>query len=101
LYRGFLLHPSFHFRFHRDLLQGKMMLVQKLEIRQGDSSTNQPLPAVLLLNFELKKLVFAGSALNALKSEWTNAPSSWSSASDPCDGGWDGVMCSNGRVTSL
>ncbi|CAN6359685.1 unnamed protein product [Urochloa humidicola] len=42
-----------------------------------------------------------GSALNALKSQWTNAPSSWSSASDPCDGGWDGVMCSNGRVTSL
>ncbi|CAN6350640.1 unnamed protein product [Urochloa humidicola] len=41
------------------------------------------------------------SALNSLKSQWTNAPSSWSSVSDPCDGGWDGVMCSNGRVTSL
>ncbi|CAL4894120.1 unnamed protein product [Urochloa decumbens] len=41
------------------------------------------------------------SALNSLKDQWTNAPSSWSSASDPCDGGWVGVMCSNGRVTSL
>ncbi|RLN28341.1 hypothetical protein C2845_PM05G34080 [Panicum miliaceum] len=41
------------------------------------------------------------SALNSLKSQWTSAPSSWSSASDPCDGGWDGVTCSNGRVTSL
>ncbi|KAF8719436.1 hypothetical protein HU200_024151 [Digitaria exilis] len=42
-----------------------------------------------------------GAALNALLSQWTNAPASWSSASDPCDGGWDGVTCSNGRVTSL
>ncbi|AQK86815.1 probable leucine-rich repeat receptor-like protein kinase At5g49770 [Zea mays] len=41
------------------------------------------------------------SALNAIQSQWTNAPLSWSSASDPCDGGWDGIMCSNGRVTSL
>ncbi|OEL20242.1 putative leucine-rich repeat receptor-like protein kinase [Dichanthelium oligosanthes] len=43
------------------------------------------------------------SALNSLKNQWTNFPSSWSSATatDPCDGGWDGVMCSNGRVTSL
>uniref|UniRef100_A0A0E0A0V5 non-specific serine/threonine protein kinase n=1 Tax=Oryza glumipatula TaxID=40148 RepID=A0A0E0A0V5_9ORYZ len=29
-----------------------------------------------------------------------NYPSSWNSG-DPCGGGWDGVMCSNGRVTSL
>jgi Leucine-rich repeat (LRR) protein len=42
-----------------------------------------------------------GSALNSLKSQWTSAPLSWSSASDPCNGGWDGVTCSNGRVTSL
>jgi hypothetical protein len=46
-------------------------------------------------------LSFAVSALNSLKSKWTNFPRSWSSNSDPCDGGWDGVDCSNGRVQSL
>ncbi|KAJ1263385.1 hypothetical protein BS78_09G180500 [Paspalum vaginatum] len=41
------------------------------------------------------------AALNSLLSEWTNAPLNWSPATDPCDGGWDGVRCSNGRVDSL
>uniref|UniRef100_A0A0E0L3Z8 non-specific serine/threonine protein kinase n=1 Tax=Oryza punctata TaxID=4537 RepID=A0A0E0L3Z8_ORYPU len=40
------------------------------------------------------------AALEGLKSQWTNYPSSWNSG-DPCGGGWDGIMCANGRVTSL
>ncbi|BAS94614.1 Os05g0485900 [Oryza sativa Japonica Group] len=39
-------------------------------------------------------------ALRGLMQQWRNYPSSWNSG-DPCGGGWDGVMCSNGRVTSL
>uniref|UniRef100_A0A0D9WHX3 non-specific serine/threonine protein kinase n=1 Tax=Leersia perrieri TaxID=77586 RepID=A0A0D9WHX3_9ORYZ len=39
------------------------------------------------------------SALRGLMQQWRNYPSSWNSG-DPCDG-WDGVSCSNGRVTSL
>ncbi|XP_006655431.2 leucine-rich repeat receptor protein kinase HPCA1-like [Oryza brachyantha] len=38
-------------------------------------------------------------ALQSVKSQWTNYPPSWNSG-DPC-GSWDGVMCTNGRVTSL
>ncbi|WVZ98990.1 hypothetical protein U9M48_044356 [Paspalum notatum var. saurae] len=42
------------------------------------------------------------AALNSLLSQWTNAQLNWSPATDPCDGSWDGIMCSNdGRVTSL
>uniref|UniRef100_A0A0E0DT82 non-specific serine/threonine protein kinase n=1 Tax=Oryza meridionalis TaxID=40149 RepID=A0A0E0DT82_9ORYZ len=40
------------------------------------------------------------AALEGLKSQWTNYPSSWNSG-DPCGGGWDGIMCTNGRVTTL
>jgi len=76
-------------------------MMQNFDPKLVSALTNLPAPAVLLLKSELKRLVFAASALNALKSQWTNAPSSWSSASDPCDGGWDGVMCNNGRVNSL
>ncbi|KAM0846006.1 hypothetical protein ACQ4PT_055970 [Festuca glaucescens] len=41
------------------------------------------------------------SALRSLMSQWTNYPSSWTSSGDPCDRSWDGIMCSNGRITSL
>uniref|UniRef100_A0A0D3G948 non-specific serine/threonine protein kinase n=1 Tax=Oryza barthii TaxID=65489 RepID=A0A0D3G948_9ORYZ len=40
------------------------------------------------------------AALEGLKSQWTNYPLSWNSG-DPCGGGWDGIMCTNGRVTTL
>ncbi|KAM0834943.1 hypothetical protein ACQ4PT_063249 [Festuca glaucescens] len=30
-----------------------------------------------------------------------NYPSSWTSSGDPCDRSWDGIMCSNGRITTL
>ncbi|KAF0925389.1 hypothetical protein E2562_016641 [Oryza meyeriana var. granulata] len=58
-----------------------------------------PVPAgvdVLPWNF----LGHAVAALETVKSQWTNYPSSWNSG-DPCGGGWDGIMCTNGRVTSL
>jgi hypothetical protein len=44
---------------------------------------------------------WAASALRSLMSQWTNYPSTWTSSGDPCDGSWDGIMCSNGRITSL
>uniref|UniRef100_A0A0D3G945 Leucine-rich repeat-containing N-terminal plant-type domain-containing protein n=1 Tax=Oryza barthii TaxID=65489 RepID=A0A0D3G945_9ORYZ len=37
-----------------------------------------------------------GSARPTEWTQWRNYPSSWNSG-DPCGGGWDGVMCSNGR----
>ncbi|KAI4302609.1 hypothetical protein MLD38_038333 [Melastoma candidum] len=43
----------------------------------------------------------ADVALVAVRQQWTNMPSSWSSG-DPCGQPWDGVTCeSNGRVTRL
>lgn len=41
-----------------------------------------------------------GSALQALKAEWTKAPENWEGA-DPCGTGWVGVTCSNDRVVSI
>ncbi|KAK3031339.1 hypothetical protein RJ639_035245, partial [Escallonia herrerae] len=38
-------------------------------------------------------------ALNALKGAWKNTPSSWD-GSDPC-AGWEGIRCTNSRVTSI
>ncbi|KAK6119097.1 hypothetical protein DH2020_047140 [Rehmannia glutinosa] len=40
------------------------------------------------------------AALNALKSSWTNLPPSWVGA-DPCGNNWDGINCTDTRVTSL
>ncbi|KAJ3703210.1 hypothetical protein LUZ61_006915 [Rhynchospora tenuis] len=44
---------------------------------------------------------FAVSALNSLMSQWQNVPSSWNQSTDPCDAPWDGIQCTNGRVTQL
>ncbi|CAH8300132.1 unnamed protein product [Eruca vesicaria subsp. sativa] len=43
---------------------------------------------------------FDGSALQALKAEWTKPPSSWEGA-DPCGTSWVGITCSNDRVVSI
>ncbi|KAF8113281.1 hypothetical protein N665_0052s0004 [Sinapis alba] len=43
---------------------------------------------------------FDGSALQALKAEWTKPPSSWKGA-DPCGTSWVGITCSSGRVISI
>ncbi|XP_072993063.1 leucine-rich repeat receptor protein kinase HPCA1-like [Typha latifolia] len=41
------------------------------------------------------------AALQSLSSQWQNLPSSWGQSNDPCGTPWDGIICSNGRVTSL
>ncbi|XP_065849483.1 leucine-rich repeat receptor protein kinase HPCA1-like isoform X1 [Euphorbia lathyris] len=40
------------------------------------------------------------SSLNALKSIWQNTPPNWVGA-DPCGDRWDGIKCTNSRVTSI
>lgn len=42
----------------------------------------------------------AALSLLALKNEWQNTPPNWE-GSDPCGSGWDGIECSNSRVTSM
>nr|GMD47337.1 probable leucine-rich repeat receptor-like protein kinase At5g49770 [Ipomoea batatas] len=40
------------------------------------------------------------SALNALKSSWSNLPPNWS-GTDPCGSNWDGIDCNNSRVVEI
>ncbi|KAL6964526.1 hypothetical protein U1Q18_035576 [Sarracenia purpurea var. burkii] len=40
------------------------------------------------------------AALMALKNTWTNTPPSWVTP-DPCGNKWDGIQCSNSRVTAI
>ncbi|MFS7967537.1 putative non-specific serine/threonine protein kinase [Helianthus anomalus] len=39
--------------------------------------------------------------LQALKNYWQNTPPSWDDGSDPCSGSWDGIRCTNSRVTAI
>ncbi|KAK1430080.1 hypothetical protein QVD17_12580 [Tagetes erecta] len=39
--------------------------------------------------------------LQALKDAWQNTPPNWGDGSDPCGGSWDGITCTNGRVTKI
>nr|CAB3474616.1 unnamed protein product [Digitaria exilis] len=40
------------------------------------------------------------AALQALMNNWQNGPQSWTGSTDPCSS-WDGISCSNGRVTEV
>lgn len=40
------------------------------------------------------------NALKALKDVWENVPPTWVGA-DPCGSRWDGILCTNSRVTSI
>ncbi|XP_076928077.1 leucine-rich repeat receptor protein kinase HPCA1-like [Bidens hawaiensis] len=40
------------------------------------------------------------AVLNALKSSWKNLPPQWKGA-DPCGSRWEGINCTNSRVTNL
>ncbi|KAG0467452.1 hypothetical protein HPP92_019032 [Vanilla planifolia] len=40
------------------------------------------------------------AALRSLMSQWQNTPQNWG-LNDPCDAPWDGVSCTNSRVTML
>ncbi|GMP63490.1 hypothetical protein CsSME_00025151 [Camellia sinensis var. sinensis] len=42
----------------------------------------------------------AVAALNALKEIWKNIPLNWV-GSDPCGNSWEGIHCTNSRVTSM
>lgn len=42
----------------------------------------------------------AVNALKALKDVWDNVPPTWVGA-DPCGSRWDGIVCTNSRVTSM
>ncbi|GMP63471.1 hypothetical protein CsSME_00025149 [Camellia sinensis var. sinensis] len=53
---------------------------------------------ILLVAAQMNNLDFA--ALNALKVIWKNTPLNWV-ASDPCGNSWDGIHCTNSRVTSI
>ncbi|GFY94370.1 leucine-rich repeat protein kinase family protein [Actinidia rufa] len=44
-------------------------------------------------------IILAVAALKALKDVWNNTPPNWL-GSDPCSG-WDGIRCTNSRVTSI
>ncbi|URD92479.1 leucine-rich repeat receptor-like protein kinase [Musa troglodytarum] len=41
------------------------------------------------------------AALRSLMMQWQNTPPSWGKTDDPCGTPWEGVGCSNSRVTSL
>ncbi|KAI8555735.1 hypothetical protein RHMOL_Rhmol05G0198100 [Rhododendron molle] len=51
-------------------------------------------------DLELIMIFDAVLALKSLKSGWTNTPPNWV-GSDPCGGSWEGISCTNSRVTSL
>lgn len=54
-----------------------------------------------LLTYSLKfSVILVVGALNAIKSSWQNVPPNWS-GSDPCGSKWDGINCTNSRVTNL
>ncbi|KAM0040548.1 putative non-specific serine/threonine protein kinase [Helianthus debilis subsp. tardiflorus] len=40
------------------------------------------------------------AVLNTLKSRWQNLPPDWK-GSDPCGSNWEGIKCTNSRVTTL
>lgn len=40
------------------------------------------------------------AALRALQADWQNTPPSWK-GSDPCTSNWEGVICTDSKVTSL
>jgi len=42
----------------------------------------------------------AVTALKALKDVWENVPPTWVGA-DPCGSRWDGILCTDSRVTSM
>ncbi|KAG2664340.1 hypothetical protein I3760_16G078100 [Carya illinoinensis] len=41
------------------------------------------------------------AALQGLKNVWKNTPPSWGYSEDPCGAPWDGITCTDSRVTAL
>ncbi|KAB5574535.1 hypothetical protein DKX38_001729 [Salix brachista] len=63
-----------------------------VKLRSGSSLHPQYMYIVLIPD--------AVNALNALKDSWENAPPTWAGA-DPCGSRWDGILCTDSRVTSI
>ncbi|KAG5011566.1 hypothetical protein JHK86_023827 [Glycine max] len=61
---------------------------------------------LILLFFTHLLIVFTktspqdSAALLALVNEWQNTPPNWD-GTDPCGAGWDGIECTNSRITSI
>ncbi|CAH1429827.1 unnamed protein product [Lactuca virosa] len=64
------------------------------------SSSRQPLLILFILFSFTAAQNNDYTFLRALKDAWQNTPPSWEDNSDPCSG-WDGIRCTNGRVTSI
>ncbi|KAG7017177.1 putative leucine-rich repeat receptor-like protein kinase [Cucurbita argyrosperma subsp. argyrosperma] len=68
-----------------------------------------PVQTLLLLAFFCAGILTTSSltdptdlaALEALRSDWENTPPSWGASNDPCGTPWEGVSCTNSRVTAL
>lgn len=42
----------------------------------------------------------AATILESIKNQWENTPPSWT-GSDPCGNNWEGIVCTDSRVTSM
>ncbi|KAI3445520.1 hypothetical protein Pfo_002185 [Paulownia fortunei] len=67
---------------------------------QPTSVASMHFPRENLAMLAKDRRVIQVAALNALKSSWKNLPPNWVGA-DPCGNNWDGVNCTDTRVTSL
>jgi hypothetical protein len=52
------------------------------------------------LSFLIDTVLAAVTALSSLIQSWKNKPLNWV-GSDPCGSDWDGIRCSNTRITEL
>jgi len=52
------------------------------------------------LSFLIDTVLAAVTALSSLIQSWKNKPLNWV-GSDPCGSDWDGIRCSNSRITEL
>lgn len=52
------------------------------------------------LSTNVSLMISTVAALKALMNNWQNEPQSWTGSTDPCTS-WDGISCSNGRVTEM
>ncbi|KAJ1402116.1 Serine/threonine-protein kinase, active site [Sesbania bispinosa] len=59
-----------------------------------------PLFQVLLVAAQSQTASQDFSALTSLTQSWNNKPSSWVGI-DPCGSNWDGIRCTNSRITEL
>ncbi|CAL9170726.1 unnamed protein product [Musa hybrid cultivar] len=64
-----------------------------VSLGSSSGSTNPQDEAILLR--------LSAAALRSLMSQWQNTPPNWGKSDDPCGTPWEGIGCSNSRVTVL